>query len=131
MMAKYCFSSWNITTIYVLSIEGTFSMKISKTELSRESVILMNTPTFVVPHTGTGSHFFLLGSVKDLINNGYVRSSIASFMLWWIAAVAVLRHYSEKSRTKTALDHPEHSFNLFFNSISAFIYKPVLIISSF
>ncbi len=60
----------------------------------------MNTPTFVVPHTGTGSPFFLLGSVTDLINNGYVISSIASFMLWWIATVTVLRHYSEKSRTK-------------------------------
>jgi len=99
------------------------------------SVILMNTPTFVVPHTGTGSPFFLLGSVTDLINNGYVISSIASFMLWWIATVAVLRHYSEKSRMKARwiiLSIPLIYFliqfqPLFINLFSSFLLsEPVL-----
>ena len=47
-----------------------------------------------------GFSFFSLRLCDGPINNGYVISSIASFMLWWIATVAVLRHYSEKSRTK-------------------------------
>jgi hypothetical protein len=99
------------------------------------NVVLMNTPAFVVPHTAVGYPFFSLGPATEMISYGYVISSIASFMLWWIATIHVLRHYSERSRMKRswiALIIPLIYFllqfqPLFLNLFSAFLnYDPIL-----
>jgi len=59
--------------------------------------LLANEPLYVVPHMGAGYPFFSIGWLTGLVEHGYTVSSILSFMLWWAAAVSVLRHYSEKS----------------------------------
>jgi hypothetical protein len=61
------------------------------------TIILRNVPDYVQPHIGVGSPFFSLGPATDVINYGYVISSVISFMLWWVATVSVLRSYSGKS----------------------------------
>jgi hypothetical protein len=65
------------------------------------TVILRNAPEHVLAHIAVGYPFFVLGpAIGIVLSYGYVVSSIVSFMLWWIATVSVLRHYSEKSRRK-------------------------------
>ena len=61
------------------------------------TIILRNVPDYIQPHIGVGYPFFSLGPATDIINYGYVISSIMSFMLWWVATVSVLRSYSGKS----------------------------------
>ena len=64
------------------------------------SATLNNASVYARPHIGTGYPFFNLGPVTDILNFGYVISSILSFMLWWIATISVLRHYSQKSKKR-------------------------------
>ena len=64
------------------------------------SLVLRNVPAYAQPHVGVGSPFFTLGPWTDILYYGYVISSIVSFMLWWIATVSALRHYSEKSQKR-------------------------------
>jgi hypothetical protein len=62
------------------------------------TLILRNVTTYSFPRIGVGSPFFNVGSATNIINSGFVITSIICFMLWWIATISVLRHYSEKSK---------------------------------
>ena len=64
------------------------------------TTILMNVPNYVQPHIGVGFPFFSLGPATDILNDGYVTSSIISFMLWWVATILVLRSYYEKTNKR-------------------------------
>ncbi len=64
------------------------------------TTILMNVPNYVQPHIGVGFPFFSLGPATDILNDGYVISSIISFMLWWVATILVLRSYYEKTNKR-------------------------------
>jgi hypothetical protein len=93
------------------------------------NAVLMNTPPFIVPHTGVGYPFFALGALTDVINYGYVISSIASFMLWWVATIYVLRHYSGQSRMKRnwiTLSIPLIYFLIQFQPLFLNLFSPFL-----
>jgi hypothetical protein len=91
-------------------------------------------PAYAQPHIGVGFPFFTLGPATNILNYGYVISSILTFILWWIATALVLRHYSEKSRKKYwfILSIPLLYFliqfqPLFLNLFSSFLaLQPVL-----
>jgi hypothetical protein len=54
-------------------------------------------PSEILEHQGFGyAPFISPGSITDFLNNGYVISSIISFILWWGATVLLLRHYSRR-----------------------------------
>jgi hypothetical protein len=111
----------------MLAINATFTLLFV-------TFLIMNIPDYVRPHIGVASPFFSLGPVADILNLGYVISSILSFMLWWIATVAVLRRYSEKSKKRYwfILSIPLLYFliqfqPLFLNLFSSFLVsQPVL-----
>lgn len=65
--------------------------------LSLVTVNLMNVPAYIQPHITLGTPFSSLGLLTNIINYGYIVSSILSFMLWWISAAAILRGYRKKS----------------------------------
>jgi hypothetical protein len=60
------------------------------------TVILMAEPAEARPHIGTSFPAFEPGSVIDMLNYGYVVSSIISFMLMWAATALLLNYYSQK-----------------------------------
>jgi hypothetical protein len=62
--------------------------------ISIVTAILSATKPFIIPRSGVYTPFFTLGPFTDLINNGYVLSSISSFILTWCATAFLLRHYS-------------------------------------
>ena len=62
--------------------------------ISIVTAILSVTKPYIIPRSGVYTPFFTLGPFTDLINNGYVLSSISSFILTWCATAFLLRHYS-------------------------------------
>lgn len=101
---SYSFFSWYRSTrnpivlLYGLSsstiaITGAFAIAIS-------SLILENSPLVIIPHVGAGYPFFFVGWSTILLENGYDIFSTLTYILWWVATILVLRHYSEKSRAK-------------------------------
>lgn len=57
------------------------------------SAYLDGTKPFSTPRLGVYTPFFTLGSLTGLVSGGYAISSIASFMLTWLATSLLLRHY--------------------------------------
>jgi hypothetical protein len=57
------------------------------------SAYLDGTKPFSTPRLGVYTPFFTLGSLTGLVSGGYAISSVASFMLTWIATSFLLRHY--------------------------------------
>lgn len=49
----------------------------------------------VVPHTGASVLNIREGSLKDVLNQAYVISSITSFVALWVSTTLLLRHYSQ------------------------------------
>ena len=65
--------------------------------LSYVAVVLFDVPTYVREHTGeTSVPFVIPGSMAFFLKDAFVISSIASFIMSWIATVFLLRHYSRK-----------------------------------
>ena len=62
--------------------------------ISLVTTILSGTKSYITPRTGVYTPFFSLEPFTDLVNNGYILSSIASFILTWCATAFLLRHYS-------------------------------------
>ena len=61
------------------------------------SVILVDLPPYVLPHRGeTMVPFIAPGSAASMLNNGFVISSIMSFILSWIATALLLQQYSQR-----------------------------------
>jgi hypothetical protein len=65
------------------------------------TVLLTDLPPYAVPHVGHENPFFILGGATAILNSGYITSTVLSFMLWWVATVFLLHHYSERARRKT------------------------------
>lgn len=57
------------------------------------SAYLDGTKPFLTPRLGVYTPFFTWGSLTGLVSGGYAISSIASFILTWIATSFLLRHY--------------------------------------
>ena len=58
---------------------------------------MFDVPTYVREHTGeTSVPFVIPGSMAFFLKDAFVISSIASFIMSWIATVFLLRHYSRK-----------------------------------
>lgn len=77
----------------VLAISGGFAVSVV-------SLILSNVPAFASQHVGTGYPYFSIGSATYLVSYGYSISTVLTFIIWWIASILVLRHYSEKWGSK-------------------------------
>src|SRR6266498_1421975 len=77
----------------VLTLSGGFAV-------SLVSLILSNVPAFASQHVGTGYPYFSIGSATYLVSYGYSISTVLTFIIWWIASILVLRHYSEKWGSK-------------------------------
>jgi hypothetical protein len=100
----YSFFSWfksnrnPVVLLYGLAssafaVTGAFTIVIS-------TLILENQPLVVIPHGGAGYPFFSMGWSTLLLENGENLFSTLTYLLWWFATILVLRHYSERSRTK-------------------------------
>ncbi|MBV9176151.1 MAG: hypothetical protein JO297_03860 [Nitrososphaeraceae archaeon] len=59
-------------------------------------MLFLNQPTFIRPHLGFFTPFFIPTPLTVTLNSGYVASSIASFIISWAATAVLLRHYSRK-----------------------------------
>jgi hypothetical protein len=65
--------------------------------LAYVAVVLYDVPTYVRDHTGeTSVPFIIRGSMAFYLRDAFVISSIASFVMSWIATVFLLQHYSRK-----------------------------------
>jgi hypothetical protein len=65
--------------------------------LAYVAVVLYDVPTYIRNHTGeTLVPFVIPGSMAFYLRDAFVISSIASFIMSWIATVFLLRHYSRK-----------------------------------
>lgn len=58
------------------------------------SAILNGTKPYSTARVGVYTPFFSLGPLTQLVNNGYILSSILSFVITWCATAVLLRHYS-------------------------------------
>lgn len=92
-------------------------------------LVLMGLPTYVSPHPALQfTPFIPPGSVTDILNSGFVVSSILSFMLTWSATILLLRYLSQrlgKARYWIILSLPLAYFliqflPLFYNVFSLF-----------
>ena len=62
-------------------------------------VIMINSQPYVLYYVGASQTPFIApGSLVDLLNYPYIISTVLSFMISWIATIAILRHYSPKLR---------------------------------
>lgn len=62
-------------------------------------VIMIDSQPYVLSYVGASQTPFIApGSLADLLNYPYIISTVLSFMISWIATIAILRHYSPKLR---------------------------------
>ena len=64
--------------------------------LAFSGVLLQDKPELVLPRVGTLLPLFEPGSMKDILNNSVIISSIISFLITWIATSSLLHHYSRR-----------------------------------
>jgi hypothetical protein len=77
----------------VIGINGTFTL------LYVAYMLFLSQPSFIYPHITFSTPFFIPTALSVTLNFGYVASSIASFVIAWIATAVLLRHYSRKFGT--------------------------------
>jgi signal transduction histidine kinase len=59
-------------------------------------MVFPNQPSFIRPHLTFFTPFFIPTPLAVTLNFGFVASSVASFIIPWIATAVLLRHYSRK-----------------------------------
>src|ERR1051325_631636 len=59
-------------------------------------MVFPNQPSFIRPHPTFFTPFFIPTPLAVTFNFGFVASSVASFIIPWIATAVLLRHYSRK-----------------------------------
>jgi hypothetical protein len=62
-------------------------------------LILLGKPLQLGPHFGTAGYSPIQGSIMEVINNLYLLTSIASFLMLWISTVMFLFHYRNQGNT--------------------------------
>ncbi len=130
VLAKKFFSWFRSDRNYIVLLYGLSSAMLAINAafiLTFVTFVLRNAPDYVQPHIGVAFPFFTLGQATDILNYGYVISSIISFMLWWIATVSVLHRYSEKSRRHwLLLSIPLIYFLIQFQPLLLSLFSPFL-----
>lgn len=59
-------------------------------------MLFLSQPSFIHPHLGFFTPFFIPTTLAVTLNFGYIASSVASFAVAWTATAVLLYHYSRK-----------------------------------
>lgn len=59
-------------------------------------MLFLSQPSFIRPHLGFFTPFFIPTTLAVTLNFGYIASSVASFAVAWTATAVLLHHYSRK-----------------------------------
>lgn len=98
MLSHRFFSRFRSNRNYVVLLYGLSSAVIAInaafTLFYVSYMLFLSQPSFICPHLGFFTPFFIPTPLAVTLNFGYVASSIVSFILPWTATAVLLRHYS-------------------------------------
>ena len=99
ILGKHFFSWFRARKSYVIlfySLASTAFVVSAIFSLLFVSDIMFKLPNVIQFHYGSFPYFYSSDSLSSYLYNGYVISSILSFMLMWVATATFLYHYSKK-----------------------------------
>lgn len=100
ILAHRFFSWFSSNRNYVVLLYGLSSavigMNATFTLFYVAYMLFLSQPSFIRPHLGFFTPFFIPTTLAVTLNFGYIASSVASFAVAWTATAVLLHHYSRK-----------------------------------